>query len=387
MNASTPVNRLADEASRPAEEPRYGAEPPAPTVSTMFGSNEASPFSTTYRCPPIPIAAAFVGPKFHQCRSKGRWDLTRAAAENAALLMRSSRVLWPDKPTNDNGNWDDVIFQYGPQAFLHVEQGMVTGYSLFPSEAEKLVVDFAAKYQLPEEPSGGSFELIRTSEHDISTESVPLKSTTVLEDEALSLHYGGGFLEWHQQYVDRLLQRDSGISILEGPPGTGKTSYLRHLMGILKDTHRFYFVPPGTMSVLSRPEFIGFWAVQRRRYAERKFAVILEDSDDAIMTRGQDNSEHVSALLNLSDGMLASFLQLQLICTINCGTADIDQALLRPGRLISQRVFSRLEYPAALRLAKSLGRTLPVARDYSLAEIFAEPDLEEVGRPKIGFAA
>ena len=387
MNASTPVNRLAEEAARPAEEPRFGAEPPSPPISASFGFNEGSPFSTTYRCPPIPIAVAFGGPKFHQCRSQGRWDLTRAAAENAAWLMRSSRVLWREKPTNDNGNWDDVIFQYGPQSFLHAEQGTITGYSLLLEEAEKLVLDFAEKYTLPEEPSGGSFELIRMSDHDISTEAVPLKHTTVLADEVLRLHYGGGFLEWHQQYLERLVERDAGISILEGPPGTGKTSYLRHLMGTLKSTHRFYFVPPGTMSVLSRPEFIGFWAIQRRRYGEKKFVVILEDSDDAIMTRGRDNSEHVSALLNLSDGMLASFLQLQIICTINCAAADIDQALLRPGRLISQRVFGRLDYPAALRLAKSLGRSLPVASDYSLAEIFAEAELAEIERPRIGFAA
>ena len=49
------------------------------------------------------------------------------------------------------------------------------------------------------------------------------------------------------------------------------------------------------------------------------------------MTRGSDNREQVSAILNLSDGMLADFLRLQIICTINCTAADIDSALMRPG--------------------------------------------------------
>ena len=105
------------------------------------------------------------------------------------------------------------------------------------------------------------------------------------------------------------------------------------------------------------------------------------------MTRGSDNREQVSAILNLSDGMLADFLRLQIICTINCSARDIDPALLRPGRLICHRVFGRLDYAQAARLAESLGRKLPQAHDYSLAEVFAGQDTDEINRPRIGFAA
>ncbi len=104
------------------------------------------------------------------------------------------------------------------------------------------------------------------------------------------------------------------------------------------------------------------------------------------MTRGSDNREQVSAILNLSDGMLADFLRLQIICTINCSAADIDSALLRPGRLVCHRVFGRLDYTQAARLAESLGRKLPQARDYSLAEVFAGHDTDEITRPRMGFA-
>jgi ATP-dependent 26S proteasome regulatory subunit len=105
------------------------------------------------------------------------------------------------------------------------------------------------------------------------------------------------------------------------------------------------------------------------------------------MTRGADNREQVSAILNISDGMLADFLSLQIICTINCSAADIDPALLRPGRLLCHRVFGRLDYPQAARLAERLGRKLPQAPDYSLAEVFAEHGTVETSRPRIGFAA
>ena len=167
-----------------------------------------------------------------------------------------------------------------------------------------------------------------------------------LSPEALSLHYGNGSAEWHQEFVGKLRNGNHGLSIFEGvKPGTGKTSYIRHLNGRLKESHRFYFVPTANMGVLSRPDFIGFWAEQHRSHGKRKFVVILEDSDAALMTRGSDNREQVSAILNLSDGMLADFLRLQIICTINCSAADIDPALLRPGRLLCHRIFNRLTAP------------------------------------------
>jgi len=118
---------------------------------------------------------------------------------------------------------------------------------------------------------------------------------------------------------------------------------------------------------------------------KRNLVVILEDADAAVMTRSSDNQEQVSALLNLSDGMLGDFLALQIVCTINCTAAEIDQALLRPGRLITHKVFERLDPDHAERLASSLGTKLPQARDYSLAEIFAgKPQI--VARPSVGFA-
>jgi LacI family transcriptional regulator len=47
----------------------------------------------------------------------------------------------------------------------------------------------------------------------------------------------------------------------------------------------------------------------------------------------------------------------------------------------------RLDYAQAARLAESLGRKLPVAGDYSLAEVFAGNGADEISRPRIGFAA
>jgi SpoVK/Ycf46/Vps4 family AAA+-type ATPase len=214
---------------------------------------------------------------------------------------------------------------------------------------------------------------------------VELSPTTVLTPDTIKLHYGSEGFAWHRCFVKKLQERGTGLSIFEGRPGTGKTYYLRHLMGELKDSHRFYFIPTASMWILSKPEFIGFWANERLNYSDKQFVVVLEDSDGALSTRGMDNRDQVSALLNLSDGMLADFLRLHIICTINCSAAEIDQALLRPGRLVSYRIFGKLHYEDAARLAETLGKKLPQATDFSLAEVFAGHETEGNQRMRIGF--
>ena len=346
----------------------------------------APAFSLLCGRPHIPVMAAFGAGRLHRfdrLGMPGSWDLDRAVAENPNALLRSVRRHFPDKRLKE---WDDLTFQFGPRSFLYADDHEIMGYAETPEEAERLVAKFDETYRNPPVPTGGSFYLI-TKGKEIGIETVPLGAETVLGDEAFALHYGSGSLGWHQDFTAKVRTNSHGLSIFEGAPGTGKTSYLRHLMGVLKNSHRFYFIPTATMNVLSDPQFIGFWANQRRNYSDRQFVVILEDSDAALMTRRSDNRDKVSAILNLSDGMLADFLRLQIICTINCRADDIDQALLRPGRLLSHRVFGRLEYAQASRLAESFGRKLPVLRDYSLAEIFAGNGSEQVGRPRIGFAA
>lgn len=346
------------------------------------GQVETSSFSPTYRGPHLPVLAAFGHGSMHRFRLNGRWDLEKAAAEKSSALLRSDRLL----ESEDKLLWDDLTFQLAPRSLLYVSESSLEGFACSAAEAESIVREFAKNFARPPEPEGGSYSLISVDK-DIGRVSVPLTAESLLSDKLFSLHYTEETVIWHGEFVQRLKARKNGLAILEGPPGTGKTTYLRHLMGVLRESHRFYFIPASTLQVLTDPNFIGFWADQRRRHPEKQFAVILEDSDAALMARGADNREQVSAILNLTDGMLADFLRLQILCTINGRATDIDQALLRPGRLIAHRIFKRLDREHATRLATHLGRSLPHAQDYSLAEIFADPEACENQRLHIGFAS
>ena len=346
-------------------------------------------FADDYGKPHIPVMSAFGAGRLHACRLSGAWDLDRMASGYAGALFRSIRRVVAKDGKETTKTWDDLTFRFGPQAFLYADENRIIGYAATAAEAERLVAECSEQHRKPApgRPAGGEFHLIQYEGGEIGTKKVPLPLDTILDRGALEMHYGDGAGDWHEGFVRQFSGKPNGLTIFEGKPGTGKTFYLRHLMGVLKETHRFYFIPTASMEILSRPDFVGFWADQRRMYAEGHFVVILEDADAALMMRGADNRDEVSALLNLTDGMLADFLRLQIICTINCSAGDLDPALIRPGRLLCHRVFGRLDHTQAARLAERLGRKLPVAGDYSLAEVFAGHDTDEISRPRIGFGA
>ncbi len=368
----------------PRDSPIVKEFPNRSGVSGFCDLSAGSAYNPAYQSPPIPIIMAFGAAPLSECSQEGRWDFDRAVEENPDALVRSAKRLGKSSESN---NWYDLIFQFGTHEFLHGNSFVITAYALNHKAAERIAREFTAAYGKKLSETGGSFQLIqRESRDDICYKKVTLKPESALSDEDFVLHYPGNTTDWHRSFVTKLSERSSGLSILEGRPGTGKTSYLRHLMGALRDTHKFYFLPPSNLDVLISPEFIGFWSKQREFQPDHKLVVILEDAEEALMPREADNREKVSAILNLSDGMLSDFVGLHVICTINCSASEIDQALLRPGRLVSHKIFNRLDPVQASALSATLGKVLPTARDYSLAEVFAgEQDLFS-SKPAIGFS-
>ena len=74
-------------------------------------------------------------------------------------------------------------------------------------------------------------------------------------------------------------QRPSGVSILFGPLGCGKTSYLRGLMLRLIDKCAFYYIPASAFDVLTSPRFVSFWMDEKSETRGKQRIAIMEDSE------------------------------------------------------------------------------------------------------------
>ena len=190
----------------------------------------------------------------------------------------------------------------------------------------------------------------------------------------LDLYYEDSFLGTDAIIKARLKRsNDKGIVLLHGLPGTGKTTYLRYLIGRIKK--RILFLSPGVAGNLMNPEFI------QLLIEHPNTVVIIEDAENIIMDRRANESSAVSNLLNISDGLLADCLSVQLICTFNSSVALVDKALLRKGRLIAAYEFGKLSVEKARLLSAHLGHETEINQPMTIAEI-ANPGERTVEMPR-----
>jgi SpoVK/Ycf46/Vps4 family AAA+-type ATPase len=186
----------------------------------------------------------------------------------------------------------------------------------------------------------------------------------------LQLHYGQDFLDWHLGFLRQLKTRGNGLTVLQGEPGVGKTSYLRSLMAELRLSHKFFYIPITSFGLLATPACTDFWLAQNERHKALRSVCVIEDGDMLLAKRGADNQQLLSDLLNLSDGFLADTLRVQIIVTVNSEIDQLDPAVVRPGRLQAARKFRRLSPAEAEKIAAKRKLKLPPQESYSLGEIY-----------------
>lgn len=178
----------------------------------------------------------------------------------------------------------------------------------------------------------------------------------------LDLYYEDDFKTIDETIRTRLnKKKDKGIVLLHGLPGTGKTTYLRYLIGKIKK--RILFLSPNVAGNLMDPSFV------EMLIDNPDTVLIIEDAENIIMDRRNSYDSSVSNLLNISDGLMADFLNVQIICTFNSALTLVDSALLRKGRLIAKYEFGKLSVSKAQRLSKHLGFDTMINRPMTVAEI------------------
>ncbi len=249
-------------------------------------------------------------------------------------------------------------------------RGLLVVYAETPARAEALMAEFLAHYR--HDTAGAAAEarvgMLTYSCDSLSVERIRITAAQIVPRDRVDLYYGDGTAAWADEWITTLNARRYGLTVLTGPPGTGKTTLLRSLAQWLAATHTFYFMPASRFASVESGEIVTFWAGENRNSKLRKI-LILEDAESVLLRRGDDNREKVATLLNLTDGMLGDALGLHVVCTLNSELADLDPALLRPGRLVAHRDFDLLDHDEARRLAAALDLAPPSADRVSLAEL------------------
>ena len=329
---------------------------------------------------------------WHSFGCRGYWDVDVMARDfkHAIQFSECRSATNPPKPLTKR--WKGFTFSPREGVIVTVRIRAPAVYFLrvwAPSpeiaEREFLLLRDRYKHKPKHSREKSNFVVISNQHGFLGTHEVEMPCLLRREPD-LILHYGQEFNEWNSKFLSRLRQKRTGVTILRGEPGTGKTTYLRYLTHKLRRTHRFYYLPLCVYPLLAAPAAVTFWMEQNEGYEKFKKVVILEDAESLLMQRATDNQENLSSLLNISDGFLGEMLKMHVICTINCALDKIDPAILRPGRLVAMREFARLSVAQALLLARTKNLSIDPQNNYSLAELYNSGCEAQSAKRTLGFA-
>jgi len=229
------------------------------------------------------------------------------------------------------------------------------------------LMEYFATCKAGKEEDAFEIHIISMCNNSLELKQLEIKPTHL----DLSLYYNDDFLAVDAVIRQRLEKdNDKGIILLHGLPGTGKTTYLRHLIGGMKK--KVLFVSPGVAENLMNPEFLDLLIDNPNA------VLVIEDAENIIMDRRYNSNSGVSNLLNISDGLLSDCLNVQIICTFNSALSSVDSALLRKGRLIAKYEFTKLNEVKAQKLSDHLGFNNKIDRPMSIAEITNPSDMEAI---------
>ena len=193
--------------------------------------------------------------------------------------------------------------------------------------------------------------------------------TVVPEGYSVEKYYTKDFQPIHKHIVENLQKNESGLYLFHGEPGTGKTTYIKYLASVLK--RDVIYVPVAFIDSLVDPSFLP--ALLKKRHS----VLVIEDAEKALLAREPgDSSSLVSAILNITDGIMGNVFSISVIATYNSPRAGIDKALLRKGRLKGEHKFDKLPVEQVQKILDDNKINFTAKETMSLAEIFntQEPD-------------
>ena len=229
------------------------------------------------------------------------------------------------------------------------------------------------------------FGLKRTPTFNVLTKCGSNFSTEEVRTDRVKIdiesNYNSDFREVYELIDKSIPAKASGLILLYGKPGTGKTTYIKSLISKHKDAN-FIFIQNEFVSNLLDPSFISFLLQQRNAI------LVIEDAEKVITSRENQRQESVvSTILQLTDGLFSDYLNIKVICTFNTDLSKIDTALLRKGRLIAMYEFNPLSIDKTNQLLRKLG-TRSTGIGMSVADIynFDEKSFDNLKKKAIGFA-
>lgn len=198
----------------------------------------------------------------------------------------------------------------------------------------------------------------------VSTENLPFDEMYPFMEESLT------------DYYDRYMKSNASILLLIGPPGTGKTSWIK---GLLHHTQTSAIVTYDPQILQKDYVFASFVSGEQN-------VMVIEDADVFLKSRAEGN-DLMHKFLNVGSGLISSAGKKLIFSTNIPNITDIDDALIRPGRCFDILKFENLTPEQAKITAKKAGIDIKhdISHNVSIAELFNSATKPKVVKSKVGF--
>lgn len=272
-----------------------------------------------------------------------------------------------------------ILFSYqSSRDKKHLMENLYVGVRAACRDRSKaqLVLKLMDKHKLERK---SKMYLLSSSYGDLTFTGMPIPEMNM----DLALNYGEEFQDFHNTLVKSVNEKNSGLYLFYGKPGTGKSSYIKHLL-TGEITRKIAYIPVSLIDRLTHPDMMPLLM------ENKDIVLVLEDAEKALLSREvSDNATIVSTILNLTDGFIGQALNITIIATFNTEKDKIDEALLRKGRLRMIHEFKKLNVDSCRKIAEKLGiEASEINEEMTLAEIYnytSETGYKPPEQRRVGF--
>lgn len=233
-----------------------------------------------------------------------------------------------------------------------------------------------------------------------------LKSVGAIAHTLEKLNYNDSTVDDFNYIVSNLKKKDPAgrLVVISGPPGTGKTYFIRGIINELDENSKIVLLPVRMVSILDSTQVMSLiisnsidntedFQTGRRRRRKQNINVVLviEDADSILVEKSTDNVSTLSTILSYTDGLFGVISDMRVIVSTNINEEEFDKAILRPGRLLKKVDINFLEPQKANEVYERISGDVnnkPFIEKISLAEIYAATVGIEVNKQKstkVGF--
>ena len=272
------------------------------------------------------------------------------------IYVESNNILYS---IDDNG----IIVYYKYNDYDELYLNIIHLWEKFPKKEEEVR---AATVKFMDIQNGEYY----TTEEDIKPFTIDIEE-----------NYNSDFLPVWEDIINFINSPGSGLILMSGYWGTGKSSLIKHL--ITNYPKNYVIIPNGIACRLGEPELNSFIR------SCKNSVFILEDCEQILSDRKNNPfNSGIANILNMSDGIASDTFNIKFICTFNAELQDIDPALTRKGRCFANYVFKELEEDKVRILNEKYNLNLPEIKAMTLADIYhaKQRTMDKINKPKkIGF--